>query len=580
MMKWAECKMIKEEIIESIDNISNIVMESGITIDDTILHLYDKCNMLIQESDINNIEVDDIYQETFYMEAKKTETNIFVRAFNALKDLIRRFIAFMKKSFNNIFGKTKKKNAGNIVSRLIDDNKKRGTNSVLDKVASAYGVSLIVVGGTLTGTAIRYRYFTNEYGYPVSFSEAKQKIKQDLKSITVDKFSKKSPISVAEDSYDKQDVAVKTKRFEHEVTIIADSPDKVSIKTNYDFAAVSSTINKINKCLKQKTKLCEKYKVIEMTDKKRQELSKYNDDIKKYHYDFLNILYTDKPTHYEYDEKVFKHMIDSITECEKMLTALSNNKEYMKLTKNDKNIYNEEVSINKTIMNIIRTCYTNTTTIEKLVSKTFDDKWDAIIRYDEQIINKLKEMLKKNELSTSVDGNSTIKAYPFLRVPTTKNGSIYDRVYKYPGISENYPEHEKIFSSMFDEDFSLTYAHYNSKEKHCPFIIPLGRGYIVIGYEINVFKAAKENNMKLDTFEKNGKTITKYLTDNNGKPMNSPCGFVIKYDDIVSNGIPQINIKMCFDVYMKYQKNHWDNDKPSLIDAPNMTLKSIKNENK
>ena len=52
--------------------------------------------------------------------------------------------------------------------------------------------------------------------------------------------------------------------------------------------------------------------------------------------------------------------------------------------------------------------------------------------------------------------------------------------------------------------------------------------------------------------------------------------FVLNYEDIINNGIPQITPKMCFDVYMKYQKGHWNDTSTSPTNAYNVSLKAVK----
>ena len=53
--------MIRDEILESIDNIYDVTMESGMTVDSVILELCDKYNMIIQETDMDYISSYNIY---------------------------------------------------------------------------------------------------------------------------------------------------------------------------------------------------------------------------------------------------------------------------------------------------------------------------------------------------------------------------------------------------------------------------------------------------------------------------------------------------------------------------------------
>ena len=108
--------------------------------------------------------------------------------------------------------------------------------------------------------------------------------------------------------------------------------------------------------------------------------------------------YGDKKQVYEYNEDEIKHMLDSITECEKILSDLSDNKEYQKLVKSNKKIYDKEVKLNKIIMELIRECYSNINTVDGLITEMFAAKWDNDSAYDEKIINELRKMLMKANL--------------------------------------------------------------------------------------------------------------------------------------------------------------------------------------
>ena len=578
--------MIRDEILESIDNIYDVTMESGMTVDSAILELCDKYNMIIQETDMDYISSYNIYQEAAYT---KDDANgsIFKKVFNTIKDVIKRLITLIKTTFNKIFGKIKSAGAGKKTKHLINDYKVNKKKSELAKIAAKYGlaVSIALIPAAVIGPIVGMAN-TKIISFVFDHVERKYNPIKALEQEAKKKKTVKNPVIDAENIYlDKGNKDYREnnkKRFTNEIRITIVSPDSIKVETSYNFKAVRSAVDKINKCLKSKATLCEKYQAIELMNKKRKSLLDFNDEVVGLAEHLVSSAYGDKKQVYEYNEDEIKHMLDSITECEKILSDLSDNKEYQKLVKSNKKIYDKEVKLNKIIMELIRECYSNINTVDGLITEMFAAKWDNDSAYDENIIKELRKMLMKANLSRDasaddVTGDSTIKAYPFLCTPSTNGKTSYNEIYKYPGIPADKSSYKDIFKQRFGENFSLTHAHYEaSKETYSPFITTLGRGYIVIGYAIDTLKAAGYNNIKLEEDTKNGKTTTKYFTDNNGKSIVAPCGFVLNYEDIINNGIPQITPKMCFDVYMKYQKEHWNDTSTSPTNAYNVSLKAVK----
>ena len=135
--------MIRDEILESIDNIYDVTMESGMTVDSAILELCDKYNMIIQETDMDYISSYNIYQEAA---STKDDANdsIFKKVFNTIKDVIKRLITLIKTTFNKIFGKIKSAGVGKKTNHLINDYKVNKKKSELARIAAKYGLAVSI----------------------------------------------------------------------------------------------------------------------------------------------------------------------------------------------------------------------------------------------------------------------------------------------------------------------------------------------------------------------------------------------------------------------------------------------------
>lgn len=292
--------MIRDEILESIDNIYDVTMESGMTVDSAILELCDKYNMIIQETDMDYISSYNIYQEAA---STKDDANdsIFKKVFNTIKDVIKRLITLIKTTFNKIFGKIKSAGVGKKTKHLINDYKVNKKKSELARIAAKYGLAVsialipVAVIGPVVGMAntkiISFVFDHVERKYnPIKALEQEAKKKKTVKNPVID------AENIYLDKKNKHYREVDKEQFMDEIRITIVSPDSIKVETSYNFKAVRSAVDKINKCLKSKAKLCEKYQAIELMNKKRKSLLDFNDEVVGLAEHLVSSAYGDKKT--------------------------------------------------------------------------------------------------------------------------------------------------------------------------------------------------------------------------------------------------------------------------------------------
>ena len=219
---------------------------------------------------------------------------------------------------------------------------------------------------------------------------------------------------------------------------------------------------------------------------------------------------------------------------------------------------------------------------ERYVSNTVDSvkalrtlsdsikKNDPKNKYYEEMTVKIEDMLKK-DMSTD-KGDSTITAYPYL-VTRNRNEDFTESII--PKIVADIPAGSlrKI-------------ARSNSKvrpgENPTEFVPAVGtitfnnEDYCLIVYEFTPILHADRFNIttKCDDEDKN---VIMYFTDRFRRNIYAYSGYLVKWSDIKTNGIPIINNKMCFDIYMDYQKKHYyeKNHEQDTFSNP-VILKAIK----
>ena len=220
---------------------------------------------------------------------------------------------------------------------------------------------------------------------------------------------------------------------------------------------------------------------------------------------------------------------------------------------------------------------------ERYVSNTVDSvkalrtlsdsikKNDPKNKYYEEMTVKIKDMLKKDMPTDK--GDSTITAYPYLY---TKSRN-FD--FCWPGAIM-----PKIFASKYPESLAAT-AISGVEYGKIPtgFVTTVGtvtfnnEDYCLIVYEFEPLPYADRFNITPKREDKD-KDVIVYFTDRVHRNIYASSGYLVKWSDIKANGIPIINKKMCFDIYMDYQKKHYyakTLDEQRAFSDP-VTLKAIK----
>ena len=220
---------------------------------------------------------------------------------------------------------------------------------------------------------------------------------------------------------------------------------------------------------------------------------------------------------------------------------------------------------------------------ERYVSNTVDSvkalralsdsikKNDPKNKYYEEMTVKIKDMLKKDMPTDK--GDSTITAYPYLYT------RVRNQDFAYPGAIM-----PKIFDGKYPESLASTAISGTEYNKHPTGFIPTvgtvtfnNEDYCLIVYEFEPLPYADRFNITPKREDKD-KDVIVYFTDRVHRNIYASSGYLVKWSDIKANGIPIINKKMCFDIYMDYQKKHYyakTLDEQRAFSDP-VTLKAIK----
>lgn len=276
-------------------------------------------------------------------------------------------------------------------------------------------------------------------------------------------------------------------------------------------------------------------------------------------------------------------------------TKTSDIEDFVKDVDEIEEIYNDfdKVINNKDSNNGVTNTFTNETKaelnkfyiqFERYVSNTIDSvkalrvladsikKNDPKNKYYEEMTVKIKDMLKK-DMSTD-KGDCTITAYPYLY-----SGN---RDMDYMGFGVLVP---KIFSSKIPENLGATAISGTAYgEKPTGFVETVGtvtfngEDYCLIVYGFEPIRHAERFKITPKHMSDRQYEFIEYFTDRHMRNIYASSGYLVKWSDIKANGIPIINNKMCFDIYMEYQKDHYyvkDLDSQRSFSDP-VTLKSIK----
>lgn len=222
---------------------------------------------------------------------------------------------------------------------------------------------------------------------------------------------------------------------------------------------------------------------------------------------------------------------------------------------------------------------------ERYVSNTVDSvkalralsdsikKNDPKNKYYEEMTVKIKDMLKKDMPTDK--GDSTITAYPYLYT------RVRNQDFANPGAIM-----PKIFDGKYPESLASTAISGTEHNKHPTGFIPTvgtvtfnNEDYCLIVYEFEPLLYADRFNITPKREDKD-KDVIVYFTERAHRNIYASSGYLVKWSDIKTNGIPIINNKMCFDIYMDYQKKYYytktDSERRTFSNP--VTLKAIKQQ--
>ena len=271
------------------------------------------------------------------------------------------------------------------------------------------------------------------------------------------------------------------------------------------------------------------------------------------------------------DIETFVNDVDKIEEMYNDFDKVINNKPSASKVVNT--FTNEtKAELNKFYIQFER--YVSNTSASVKALRTLSDsikKNDPKNKYYEEMTVKIKDMLKKDMPTDK--GDSTITAYPYLYT------GCRDMDYANPGAII-----PKIFDGKYPKSLAtVAISGTGYGEKPTSFIPTVGtvtfndEDYCLIVYDFVPILHA--DRFKITTKrEAKDKDVIVYFTDRVHRNIQASSGYLVKWSDIKTNGIPIINNKMCFDIYMDYQKKHYyakTLDEQRTFSNP-ITLKAIK----
>lgn len=507
-----------------IDEIDSVTMESKLDVLLSMLSLYNKA-MIISENYKSTEECDSLpfsmFQESSVIMESKSES-IFKKLIRIIKETFKKIVESIKKIFKKSSKKEDidkiKKNAKSAVEDYIKNKDK----SKIAKLAAKIGLTVVAVSGGL----VLLNKMKNKV---IEIRERPKKSKGNNESDTDMDVNNESDTDIdVRMQFDMEVLKSLNDFIKNELT----APDNNSI-------AHKKHINAIKDITQTLQKLHESHK---SSSEKTVDIETFVNDVDK-----IEEMYND-----------FDKVINNKPGTSEAVNTFTNE---------------TKAELNKFYIQFER--YVSNTVDSVKALRTLSDsikKNDSNNKYYEEMTVKIKGMLKKDMPTDK--GDSTITAYPYL---FTRNR---DEDFVFPGAII-----PKIFADKPPRSLATAaISKVRPGEKPTEFVPTVGtitfnnEDYCLIVYEFTPILHADRFNITTKCEDEDKNVIT-YFTDKFGRNIHASSGYLVKWSDIKTNGIPIINNKMCFDIYMDYQKKHYYKKyyEQKAFSNP-VTLKAIKQQ--
>ena len=507
-----------------IDEIDSVTMESELDVLLSMLSLYNKA-MIISENYKSTEECDSlpfsIFQESSVIMESKSES-IFKKLIRIIKETFKKIVESIKKIFKR---SSKKEDIGKIkknAKSAVEDYIKNKDKSKIAKLAAKIGLTVVAVSGGL----VLLNKMKNKV---IEIRERPKKSKGNNESDTDMDVNNESDTDIdVRMQFDMEVLKSLNDFIKNELT----APDDNSI-------AHKKHINAIKDITQTLQKLHESHK---SSSEKTVDIETFVNDVDK-----IEEMYND-----------FDKVINNKPGTSEAVNTFTNE---------------TKAELNKFYIQFER--YVSNTVDSVKALRTLSDsikKNDSKNKYYEEMTVKIEDMLKK-DMSTD-KGDSTITVYPYL-VTRNRNEDFTESIM--PKIVADIPA-----GSL--RKIARSNTKVRPGENPTEFVPAVGtitfnnEDYCLIVYEFTPILHADRFNIttKCDDEDKN---VIMYFTDRFRRNIYAYSGYLVKWSDIKTNGIPIINNKMCFDIYMDYQEKHYyeKNHEQDTFSNP-VTLKAIKQQ--
>lgn len=561
-----------------IDEIDSVTMESELDVLLSMLSLYNKA-MIISENYKSAEECDSlpfsIFQESSVIMESKSES-IFEKLIRIIKETFKKIVESIKKIFKK---SSKKEDIGKIkknAKSAVEDYIKNKDKSKIVKLAAKIGLTVVAVGGT--GFAL-YNKNKKKKVIEVNVDE-KKPIKNNNHSS-----GKVAPPAIPSSNNNKKQVdeppvhekkvatQKKGEKVGNKIEVSNndnnDNSADTTVKIAFDVELFKECADVIKNGISNRDS-----RALENAKKTIQKLKAYNESTTPSNSNNKMIDINDIDDIVNKIEKLYEKFKDTTG-----MTIISQQMDGTSDLATEFSVQFEKY---------ITTMATDVKQLKDLVNflkdnKPFQLSDNKVFDQADDIMRKIGEMLSKDIQPN--EGNSSITAYPLLQTRTYRQDFTVRPSLGPEFISNRRQRMQSILSSSFPSDFDHnTDSRIKNGEMLPVFGIMPDDGCCMICYTFISTYVAKKLGVPIKDVTKNidGKGVRirdEYFRDKGNRAMYVPfAGYIVKYDDIIKHGIPIINKKMCFDIYMKYQKEHfYDPVVEGFVSDP-VTLKAIKQQ--
>ena len=566
-----------------IDEIDSVTMESELDVLLSMLSLYNKA-MIISENYKSTEECESlpfsIFQESSVIMESKSES-IFKKLIRIIKETFKKIVESIKKIFKKSSKKEDIVKIKENAKSAVEDYNQHKDKSKIAKLAAKIGLTVVAVGGT---GFVLYNKNKKKKVIEVNVKEKKPSKNNNHSS------EKVTPPTIPSSNNNKK--KVNEPPVNEKKVATQKNGEKVGNKIE---ETISSNVNTDNNAdttvkiafdielFKECSDIIENASVTGIGTAKRANSEKVRKTIQKLKA-YNESTVSDNSKNKMVDINDIDNIVDKIENCYEQFKDITGISVISpRLNEN----YDLATEFSVQFEKYITTMAADVKQLKDLVdflgnNKLFQTSDRNEFERSDEIMRKIGEMLS-NDIQPN-EGNSSITAYPLVETRTYRQD--FPMLALGPDFIRKQLKRNKryiaaIQSSALPSNFDCGDPRVRNGEMLPVFGI-MPNGYCMLCYTFISIYVARKLGVPIKEVTKNidGKDIRikgEYFRDEGHRVINVPyAGYIVKYDDIIKHGIPVINRRMCFDLYMKYQKEHYyDTITGDAVSDP-VTLKAIK----